>query len=114
MSNFKPRCKSDPKVAVLADALKALADPTRLMILCLLRDGEACVCDVEGQLGISQQLTSHHLHVLKEAGILHMRKVGTMRFYSINREFLKTVNQAFNEYLDWRKVKEKKREGVVC
>jgi DNA-binding transcriptional ArsR family regulator len=59
-----PKCKSDPRVIELAEALKVLSDPNRLRIMCLLSGGEKCVCEVERELEISQQLSSHHLGVL--------------------------------------------------
>ncbi len=100
-----PRCRKDPRIVKLADGLKTLSDPSRLRILCFLREGEACVCDVEKHLGISQQLTSHHLHVLLDAGFLKLRKEGTRCNYSINVENLRAICEIFDEYVDWRKVK---------
>jgi DNA-binding transcriptional ArsR family regulator len=99
-----PRCSKDPRVEELAEAIKTLSDPTRIRIMCFLKGGEACVCDIEQYLGISQQLTSHHLHVLKDAGLLQMRKDGTRSLYSIDIASLKRVNETFEEYIDWRKV----------
>jgi DNA-binding transcriptional ArsR family regulator len=54
--------------------LKVLADPTRLRIIGLLTRREMCVCDVETALGISQGMTSHHLGVLRRAGLLLQRR----------------------------------------
>ena len=114
MSRTEPKCKKDPRIPELADALKALADPNRLRIMCYLSRGESCVCDIETELGISQQLTSHHVNVLKEAGFLKLRKEGARYNYSIDRDFLKRVNESFGEYLDHRNVECGKRPGVVC
>ncbi|MDI6875081.1 ArsR/SmtB family transcription factor [Candidatus Solincola sp.] len=79
----KLRCVEDPGILELAEGLKVLADPNRLRILCLLLRGERCVCEVERELGISQQLASHHLNVLKEAGFLVSRKEGTSSYYAV-------------------------------
>ena len=113
MTAHEPKCKKDPRIVELADALKTLADPNRLRIMCFLSKGERCVCDVESELGISQQLTSHHVNVLKEAGFLKLRKEGTRYHYSIDREFLKGVNEVFGEYLDYRNV-DCGRQETVC
>ena len=102
MKKFK--CVTDPGVAGLAESLKIISDPNRLRIICLLSKGERCVCEVERELDISQQLTSHHLNVLKDSGFLEMRKEGTSSFYSVNRDRLKWLDDAFMEYLDYRKV----------
>lgn len=110
----EPRCKSDPRIVELAEALKALADPSRLRIMCYLSRGESCVCDVESELGISQQLTSHHVNVLKDAGFLKLRKEGTRYNYSIDKEFLERIGGIFGEYLDFRNVECGTRESKAC
>jgi len=56
---------------------EALADEKRLAIVELLADGEKCVCDVSGSLGISNALASHHLKKLREAGIVTTRRKGS-------------------------------------
>lgn len=114
MSRETPKCMKDRRIDKLADALKALSDPTRIRILCFLKDGEACVCDIEEHLEISQQLTSHHLNVMREAGLLHMRKDGTRSLYSIDVDTLKTVNETFEEYADWTKVKVDTQQIKAC
>lgn len=114
MNKKEPRCKSDPRIVELAEALKTLADPNRLRIMCYLSRGESCVCEVEEELGISQQLTSHHLHVLMDGGFLRLRKEGTRYNYSIDRDFLERVNDVFGEYLDYRNVECGSRSSKVC
>jgi ArsR family transcriptional regulator len=109
-----PKCRKDPRIVELADGLKTLSDPSRVRIICFLRDGEACVCDVEQHLGISQQLTSHHLHVLLDAGFLRMRKDGTRCLYSIDTNRLRGMYEIFEEYMDWKKVKEDAQQVKVC
>lgn len=104
MEAREPKCKKDPRIVELAEALKILADPNRLRIMCFLSRGESCVCDIERELGISQQLTSHHVNVLKDGGFLDLRKEGTRYHYSIDTDFLKQVNEVFFEYLDHRNV----------
>jgi len=103
-------CKSDPGIDELAEALKTLSDPNRLRMMCYLAGGERCVCDVESELGISQQLASHHLNVLRDAGFLKMRRMGTWSFYSVDSRKLKRVGNVFMRYLDY----EKARSGVVA
>lgn len=57
-------------------ALESLSDPRRLAIIELLADGERCVCDISGALGISDALASHHLKRLREAGLVHAERRG--------------------------------------
>lgn len=71
---------------LLAKSLKAIADPTRLQLISLVaaHDGaEACVCDLQEPLGLSQPTVSHHLKVLVDAGILHREKRATWAYFSL-------------------------------
>ena len=62
---------------------KALADATRVEILRLLaaQRGPTCVCDVVAHFGLSQPTISHHLRVLREAGLVRASKIGIWSFY---------------------------------
>jgi len=61
-------------VAGLAITMKALSDETRLRILALLAGGESCVCDIVEVIGVPQNLVSHHLSVLRRAGLVRDRR----------------------------------------
>jgi DNA-binding transcriptional ArsR family regulator len=61
----------------------ALADETRLKIIDRLRDGEECVCNLTGPLGMRQSLLSFHLRALKDAGIISDRKEGRWVYYAL-------------------------------
>jgi ArsR family transcriptional regulator len=65
---------------------KALSHPTRAQIIEFLLSGERCVCEMTGPLDVSQPLVSHHLALLKDAGIVKARDEGARTYYSINRE----------------------------
>ena len=68
----------------LARVLKALGDPARLQLLTLIRAaGEACACDLTEPVGLSQPTVSHHLKVLREAGLVQSQKRGTWVWYSV-------------------------------
>jgi DNA-binding transcriptional ArsR family regulator len=66
-----------------AEILKAIAQPTRLKILELLKDGERCVCEIYPALGQEQPAISKHLTFMKRAGILDSRKEGLRIIYWI-------------------------------
>ncbi len=55
------------------------------------RGGEACVCDLQEPLGLSQPTVSHHLKVLVDAGILHREKRGTWAYFSLIPGALESV-----------------------
>jgi ArsR family transcriptional regulator len=67
-------------------AFRALADPTRLEILRLVaaQAGPICVCDVVERFDLAQPTISHHLKVLREAGLLRTSKVGIWSFYALD------------------------------
>lgn len=79
----------------LSRLIKALADPGRLRLLSLLADspeGEACVCDLTGPLGLSQPTVSHHLKVLTAAGLLTRDKRGTWAYYAVVPDALRSLS----------------------
>ncbi len=70
--------------------LAALADPTRLEIVHLLaRAGELCVCDLTAAFDLGQPTVSHHLRILREAGIVTCRKAGQWVYCAVDRASLK-------------------------
>jgi ArsR family transcriptional regulator len=64
---------------------KALMHPARLAILDLLRDGEQCVCHMEAAFGYRQAYISQQLMVLKEAGLVDVRREGLNIYYRVIR-----------------------------
>ncbi len=70
----------------LAAMFKALGHPVRLQIVELLSrfGGQACVCDVEAQFSLSQPTISHHLKILREAGLVAADQRGLWVYYHVN------------------------------
>ncbi|HEX4793967.1 MAG TPA: metalloregulator ArsR/SmtB family transcription factor [Humisphaera sp.] len=62
---------------------RAFADPTRLRILNLLRQGEVCVCDLVNVLGARQPRISQHLAYLRRAGLVVAQAKGKWMYYSL-------------------------------
>lgn len=71
-----------------AEIAKALAHPTRLLLLDALAERDLCVCEMTEIVGADQSTVSKHLAVLKDAGFVEMEKRGTMNFYSIRCQCL--------------------------
>ncbi|HEX2727874.1 MAG TPA: metalloregulator ArsR/SmtB family transcription factor [Beijerinckiaceae bacterium] len=70
--------------AGFAERAKALGDPTRLMLAAALADGgELCVCDLAWVAERSENLVSHHLRVLRSAGLVRSRREGKMVMYAV-------------------------------
>ena len=66
-----------------ADLLKAISHPTRLAVLETLRDGEQCVCHMEAMLGLRQASISQQLMILREAGLVEVRRDGLNMYYRV-------------------------------
>ena len=68
---------------------KALANVSRIKIISLLsQHDELCVCELEAALGYVQSLTSYHLAILVDAGLITYREEGTWSYYKLNKERL--------------------------
>jgi len=86
----------------LALRFKALGDPARLRLLSLIgaqATGTACVCDLTVPLGLSQPTVSHHLKVLREAGLVTSERRGTWVHYSLVRESLGDLSAVLGDGL---------------
>ncbi len=69
---------------VEAEIFKAMSDPCRLMILKLLKEGELCACEIMVAINRPQSTTSHHLSILKDAGLIKERKNGRWSRYRLS------------------------------
>lgn len=96
LKNLKRITSKIPDDKVLqedADTIKALADPTRLKIIHLLRHGELCVCEIFTAMDKPQPTVSHHLNILKKAGFIKYHKEGVWVHYSLrDPEILKVLD----------------------
>ena len=70
-------------IGTAARALKAIAHPLRLKILCVLGGGEECVQDIVEAVGTSQSNISQHLAILRDKGVLQTRKDANRVYYSV-------------------------------
>jgi ArsR family transcriptional regulator len=76
-----------------ARLFKALADPTRLAILRQLRAcGDVCACDFSACCAVAQPTVSHHLRILREAGLISGQKRGLWIHYRLNPDAVARVS----------------------
>jgi ArsR family transcriptional regulator, arsenate/arsenite/antimonite-responsive transcriptional repressor len=81
--------------ADIAVKLKALADPVRLRLFSAIAShagGEACVCDISAGLEVSQPTVSHHLKVLRDAGLLTSERRASWVYYAVVPEALASLS----------------------
>jgi len=93
VADWSPECEEQARL------VSVLLEPQRIKVLRLLRGGELCVCEIERSLGIPQNLVSHHLRVLREAGLVTPRKEGQFVHYSRSEERIRELTEALERLL---------------
>jgi len=88
-STMGPELEFPPRAEIhLVDVLHAFADPVRLELLRLLDEADGAVACGQIPLPVGKATASHHLKVLREAGVVWAREAGTRRYYSLRRDDL--------------------------
>src|ERR1041385_2102969 len=80
------------RAATRSDAFNAVAEPRRREILNCLALGERPVADIVATLGLEQPSVSKHLRVLRDVGLVHMRRDGRQKLYRTNAEAIKPLH----------------------
>ncbi|SRR5579862_320297 len=82
--------------AELAATFKALGDPTRVAIVNRLTTAEAvCVCDLTAAFDLSQPTISHHLKILRDAGLVEAERRGTWAYYRLVPDAIDALREVF-------------------
>ncbi len=95
------RALTGAEAAELAVMFKALADPVRLRVLSAIAaraGGEACVCDVSDGLDVTQPTISHHLKVLREAGLVTSERRASWVYYRVVPEALERLSAVLGRH----------------
>ena len=80
------------------EAIRALADPNRRRILNLVRDRPRAVGEVARELGVSQQIASHHLRVLRHARLVSEERIRTSHLFAVRTDGLAAVQDFLSEF----------------
>ena len=94
----------------VADTLKVVSDPTRLMILEQLMQGVQCNCEIGADLGLPMNLISHHLRSLREAGLVRAERDPLDRrwiYYSVDPEALARLRDVLCAFFDPERIQER-------
>ena len=89
----------EPQAVELAAMFKALGDPVRLRLLSLIAShpgGQACVCEISTTFDVSQPTISHHLKMLRSAGLLDCERRGTWVYYWVIPAVLQQLSSVLN------------------
>jgi ArsR family transcriptional regulator len=87
--------KEERDVSQLSPLLKLVAEESRLKLLCVLRQGKHCVCELIEHGNMSQSLISHHLKDLKDTGLIKDEKRGQWVYYSLTAMGKRTTDLLF-------------------
>jgi ArsR family transcriptional regulator len=92
---------SSADAIAIVDQLKAVAHPVRWRMLELMsmQDDGMCVCDLEAQFDLSQPTISHHLRLMREAGIVVTDQRGTWIYYSVAPEAMQQLASTFAQMI---------------
>ena len=93
--------RSYGEASALAMDLEQLAHPVRLQLLDVLarNEGRVCVCDLEAAVPVKQPTVSHHLRLLREAGLVESEKVGQWVYYRIKRDTARALRERVQQLL---------------
>ena len=109
MLNYLPKLPPSPiDLDRMAKWLKVLAEPNRLLIFHFLMEGVQCNCELGSGLDMAPNLISHHLRVLREAGLVDVERDAQdarWMYYSINRQALDELNRAWGTFFDPQRIK---------
>ena len=109
MLNYLPNLPASPiDLEQMAKWLKVLAEPNRLLIFHFLMEGVQCNCELGSGLDMAPNLISHHLRVLREAGLVDVERDAQdarWMYYSVNRQALDELNQAWGTFFDPQRIK---------
>lgn len=88
----------------VAAVFKILADPSRCrLVAAIIEGGELCVCDLAASVGMSDSNVSHHLRVLRAAGLVRARRAGKMVFYSPDDAHIRLLLDITREHVRHRR-----------
>lgn len=92
-ASLEPGAVPAPELRRLARELGVLAHPIRLRLLAALaaNPGRVCVCDLEAIVPVKQPTVSHHLRVLRQAGLVDSERDGLWAYYRLKREAVRTL-----------------------
>jgi ArsR family transcriptional regulator len=86
--------RDDAALERAVQRFKALGDPTRLRVVHVLADGERCVCEIQRHVDVAANVLSHHLKVLRDAGLVLARRRGRWIDYRLDPDGIASVNAA--------------------
>ena len=122
LNYFTDELKPAPvNLEALAERLKVLAEPKRLLIFNLLMEGVQCNCELGDSLQMPPNLISHHLSKLRAVGLVDVERDAVDSrwvYYSINRAALEELNATFGAFFDPNRIQPRRPncgpQSLIC
>lgn len=102
---------SEKDLSELIKWLKVIGEPKRLMLLDKIISGVQCNCELGNSLQMAANLTSHHLSILKDSGLINSERDpvdGRWIYYSINLQTMQDMKSVLNSFFDERRIQPRK------
>lgn len=94
-----PQDRAEDVMCDLADLFKVFGDTTRMRIMCVLLEGEMCVCEISEHLSMTSSAISHQLKVLKDNNLVTNRREGKTIYYFLADDHVRTIVSMGLEHL---------------
>jgi ArsR family transcriptional regulator, arsenate/arsenite/antimonite-responsive transcriptional repressor len=105
----------------LAERLKVLAEPKRLLILEMIIQGKQCNCELGDALQMAPNLISHHLSKLRKVGLVNAERDlldSRWIYYSVNQDAMEELNRSFGSFFDLSRIQPRRLtcgpQTLVC
>jgi len=108
MSDCDIETKMSTDLSELAQWVKVLCEPNRLMLIDTIMSGIQCNCEIGKAVGLAPNLISHHLSILRDSGIIDANRDendGRWIYYSINKGVMDRLQVLFSKFFDSSRVK---------
>ncbi len=92
----QPNKEEAEKIEAISSLLKLVAEENRLKLICILRQGECCVCEMNNYFDMSQSLISHHLSSLRKEELVDSRRDGRRKYYFLTQKGEKISDLIFD------------------
>lgn len=102
---------SEKDLSELIKWLKVIGEPKRIRLLEKLINGVQCNCELGNSLKMAANLTSHHLSILKDSGLINSERDpvdGRWIYYSVNLQAMQDMKSALNNFFDERRIQPRK------
>ena len=100
VQKIKKNMLDEDKIIDLSELFKVFGDSTRMKIICVLLQGELCVCDIANVTDMSVSAISHQLRILKQAKLVKYKKIGKIVYYSLDDEHVYEIFKKGCEHIN--------------